>query len=829
MSVIQGAHFHITGIVQGVGFRPFVYSLATRLALTGWVRNTSAGVEIEVDGTPEALQSFTKGLREEAPPLARIDDLHVKEREPDGFSRFEIIHSESISDAFQPISPDVSICPDCLRELFDPENRRYRYPFINCTNCGPRFTIIQDIPYDRPKTTMSGFRLCPDCAHEYSDPLDRRFHAQPVACPECGPQVWLELSSSGKENGGIFPGSFPKPAATGEDAILAAQDLLASGKILAIKGLGGFHLGCDATNVQAVVELRRRKLRIDKPFALMMPDLATIVQHCYVDPAERELLESRQRPIVILRRKADSVIAAEVAPGQDTLGVMLPYTPLHYLLMTAAERGSSDMQTHQPSTERFAHVLVMTSGNLSEEPIATDNGEARQRLAPLADAFLMHDRPIYVRCDDSVVRFLSTESGRKLQNAGSLSPARGSGQSPQPEDKLLLPMRRSRGYAPDPLLLPWEAPPLLATGPELKNTFCITHDRYAFLSHHIGDLENYETLVSFEEGILHFERLFRVRPEALAYDLHPNYLATRYAIERAGREGLPAVGVQHHHAHIAACMAEHGLAGEQQVIGVAFDGTGYGEDGEIWGGEFLLSDYRRYQRLAHLAYIPLPGGDAAVRKPARIALAYLWQAGLEWEPGFPSVDVFCAEERTAIRSQLEHRLNAPLTSSMGRLFDAVAALVGVRQKVNYEAQAAIELEALVDGREEEAYTFDIQPDPMGSKADSPSYSINPTPLIQSVIADTQASLPVSAIAARFHNGVAAMVQEICLKLRAQTGIDRVVLSGGVWQNTTLLKKTIELLESVRFGVLIHSQVPTNDGGVALGQAAVAAYKLNHIE
>ncbi|MEW6240289.1 MAG: carbamoyltransferase HypF, partial [Chloroflexota bacterium] len=543
---MQGLRVHITGIVQGVGFRPFVYGLAARMNLNGWVRNTSAGVDIEVDGDKDALDAFVKALRDEAPPLARIDELTASFGPANGFRSFEIVHSEAVEGAFQPISPDVAVCGDCLRELFAPRDRRYRYPFINCTNCGPRFTIIKDIPYDRTKTTMAPFAMCPDCEREYKDPIDRRFHAQPVACPVCGPKVWLEMSSGFQVSGLKSP--------EGDGAIQKTRELLAEGKIVAIKGLGGFHLACDAANPFAVSELRNRKLRVDKPFALMVPDLETVERHCFVSEAERELLASAARPIVLLKRRPESDIAREVAPMQDWLGVMLPYTPLHYLLLE--------------KSDDFPPTLVMTSGNLSEEPIATDNDEARQRLSNLADAFLMHNRDIHIRCDDSVVRVF--DGGPESTNRQQSSVVRGS--------PSVYPIRRSRGYAPFPVKLPWDAPPLLAVGGELKNTFCITNKDYAFLGHHIGDMENYETLQSFEQGVEHFERLFRVKPVAIACDLHPNYLATRYAHERAQRENLPTFDIQHHHAHIAACMAEHGLDGSRPVIGLSFDGTGYGED-----------------------------------------------------------------------------------------------------------------------------------------------------------------------------------------------------------------------------------------------------------
>jgi len=758
-ALMRSLRVHITGIVQGVGFRPFVYNLATRLVLHGWVKNTSAGVDIEVDGEQTLLYNFLKTLYAEAPPLSQIDELTASFGPANGFHSFDIIHSESIPSAFQPISPDVGICDDCLRELFDPSDRRYRYPFINCTNCGPRFTIIQDIPYDRPKTTMATFAMCSDCEREYTDPSNRRFHAQPVACPACGPKVWLEISGNHD--------------LTNDDAIVQTRNLLTQGHIIVIKGLGGFHLACDATNADAVSELRRRKPRVDKPFAMMMPDLATIEQHCYVSGAERKLLESVAKPIVLLQRRPDSNIVKEVAPGQDMVGVMLPYTPLHHLLLET--KGD------------FPQALVMTSGNLSEEPIATDNDEARERLASLADAFLMHNRDIHIRCDDSVVRVFEEE---------------------------VYPIRRSRGYAPLPVRLPWDAPPILAAGSELKNTFCITNKNYAFLSHHIGDMENHETLQSFEQGIEHFERLFRVKPEVIAYDLHPNYLATRYALQRAERENIPTIGVQHHHAHIASCMAEHGLDGSSPVIGLAFDGTGYGEDGAIWGGEFLVADYKSYQRFFHLEYFPLPGGDAAIKQPARTALALLWSLGLEWDEHLAPVNEFRTEDRNLLRAQLEKKINTPFTSSVGRLFDAAAALAGVRQRVNYEGQAAIEFEALADKAEVESYLFTLDQAQVGVRG-----------VFESLIRDVLANLPIARISAKFHNGLADVISLAVNQMSRDTGIRTVALSGGVWQNITLLRRTLSLLRADGFQVYRHHQVPTNDGGLALGQAVVAARRL----
>ncbi|MCP4357036.1 MAG: carbamoyltransferase HypF [Chloroflexi bacterium] len=769
-----GQAIHITGVVQGVGFRPFVYGLAQRYQLTGWVRNSSAGVDIAVDGSAATLHAFTSDLQTTLPPLARIDTFEIFTRPANGFTCFEIIHSEPIAGAFQPISPDISVCPDCLRELFNPDDGRYHYPFINCTNCGPRFTIIQDIPYDRPQTTMASFPMCPDCQAEYENPLDRRFHAQPAACAVCGPAVWLVNC----EQCSVFSDNW--------EAIRAARRILVEGGILAVKGLGGFHLACDGTNETAVAELRRRKLRVDKPFAMMAADVETAQRYCFVNKAERELLTSRERPIVLLRRRPNCTLSPEVAPRQNHLGIMLPYTPLHYLLLTQS-----------PTSNLQSPALVMTSGNISEEPIAYRNDEALERLSNLADAFLLHNRDIHVRCDDSVMRVISQSPNLPISS---------------------YPIRRSRGYAPNPIKLHQSRPSVLATGAELKNVFCLTRDAYAFMSHHIGDLENYETLRSFEEGIDHFERLFRIQPEIIAYDKHPNYLATRYALERAKREGIPAVGVQHHHAHIAACMAEHGLAGERPLIGAALDGTGYGDDGTIWGGEFLVADYGGYSRPYHLQPIPLPGGDTAVRQPWRIALSYLYQAGIGWDEDLPPIrfsvsniqsSVF-SEQLSVVGQQLKSGLNAPLSSGMGRLFDGVAALIGVRQTVNYEAQAAVELEALVDEMETAVYPFTIE-----------NGIINPAPIFSQIVTEMRKGVSTAVIAARFHNTVVEMVTAVCRRIRQETSLNEVALSGGVWQNMTLLQRTIPKLQAAGFTVYWHQTVPANDGGLALGQAMIA--------
>ncbi|MBC7226727.1 MAG: carbamoyltransferase HypF [Thermoflexales bacterium] len=768
-SPLVSRRIHITGIVQGVGFRPFVYNLATRLGLSGWVLNSSSGVEIEAVGPEAVLDEFIARLRTEAPPLARIERItvtplplshHTGEGEGGGgvgVRPFRILHSEARPGEFVPISPDVAICDDCLRELFDPRDRRYRYPFINCTNCGPRFTIIRDIPYDRPNTTMAPFVMCPDCQAEYDDPANRRFHAQPNACPVCGPRLEFRAAPDA-------------PPLYGEEALQAARAAIREGRIVAVKGLGGFHLACDATTDAPVARLRERKGRVDKPFAIMSFDLPTVERYCEVNEAERALLTSRQRPIVLLRRRADAPISPLVAPGNRYLGVMLPYTPLHYLLLEPAEG--------------FPLALVMTSGNYSEEPIVTRNEEALEQLAALADAFLLHDREIHARCDDSVTRIFRGAE---------------------------LPIRRSRGYAPYPVHLPFSVRPVLAVGAELKNTFCLTREQYAFLSQHIGDMENYETLRFFEDMVEQLKRTFRVEPEVVAHDLHPAYLSTRYARERAGR--LPLVPVQHHHAHIAACMAENGLAGDRPVIGVAFDGTGYGTDGAIWGGEFLIADYASFRRVAHLRYIPLPGGDAAIRRPYRTALAHLWAAGVSWDEGLPPVAAATEAERAVLERQLVQGLNVVPTSSMGRLFDAVAALAGVRQEINYEAQAAVELEMQVAEGVEEAYPFGV------------GEEIDPAPVVRAVVEDVRDGVPVGVIAARFHNGVAAMVREVCLRLRAGTGLNEVALSGGVFQNITLLGKTMALLEEAGFTVYVHRLVPPNDAGISLGQAVIAGISL----
>jgi len=747
--------------VQGVGFRPTVYLLAQKHALTGWVLNSAHGVEIEVSGSPAACAAFVQDLQLNPPPLAHIDSFEVKPSEPQVYPAFVIRESQDKAGDFLPVSPDLAICPDCRRELFDPADRRYRYPFINCTNCGPRFTIVQSIPYDRPNTSMAGFALCPDCAAEYHDPTNRRFHAQPIACPVCGPQVWFEAGG--------------QKLAEREEALQTARGWLAEGKILAVKGLGGFHLVCDAANAAVVQTLRERKHRTGKPFALMAFDLATIEKYITLSPAARRLISAPQSPIILAEMtEAGKMLAQIVAPDQTRLGFMLPYTPLHLLLLEP-----------EPG---YPEVLVMTSGNLSEEPIAFENDEARERLASLADGFLMHDRPIYMRIDDSVVTML--------------------------REKPYL-VRRARGFAPQQLRLPWEAMPLLATGTELKNTFCLTRERYAFVSHYIGNLENQETLSAFEQAIPHYKHVFRIQPKALACDLHPDYLATRYAQARSQAESLPLVAVQHHHAHIASCIAENGWASHEPVIGLAYDGTGYGTDGTIWGGEILIAGYKGFTRRFHLAPVPLPGGDLAVRKPARMVLSYLLAAGVDVEDStLAPVAYLTTAEAQAVSHQARTGFNAPLTSSMGRLFDAVAALIGLCEEISYEAQAAMALESAVDPQESGFYEIPLEND-----------VINPFPMIRAIVADLKTGVSEGTIAARFHNSLVWMSVAACRQIREETDLHTVAISGGVWQNMRLMNSILPALEAEGFTPLIHTKLPPNDGCVSLGQAAVALARL----
>jgi len=774
---VTRVRLRVHGVVQGVGFRPFVYGLATRLGLDGLVGNDSGGVFVEVEGTSAALRAFQQQLVAHPPPLAHIDHVQMDSVPVRGDRGFVIVASARESTQRTLVSPDLCLCADCRRELFDPSDRRYLYPFVNCTNCGPRFTIIRSTPYDRPATTMADFRLCPACQHEYDDPLDRRFHAQPNACPRCGPQVEWRWSEQGELNR-RFAGEECAPAGI----FTLAQRVLAAGGIIAVKGIGGFHLACDATGDEAVATLRARKGRVDKPFAVMAAGVASVERIAHVDAAELALLTSRERPIVLLRKRPGSVLSALVAPGNDFVGVMLPYTPLHELLF---HRGEASCAAHSP------RLLVMTSGNRSDEPIVWDNATALSRLAALADAFLLHNRDIQIPCDDSVIRVVG---GREL------------------------PIRRSRGYAPFPVKLPFAVPPTLAVGGELKATFCLAQGEDAFLSQHIGDMDNLETLDAFTQAVDHMRRLFRIEPAVIACDQHPGYLSARWAKAYAGAR--PVVEVQHHHAHVAAVMAEHGLDGTQSVIGFSFDGTGYGVDGAIWGGEVLIADYRSFRRAAHLRYVPLPGGDAAVRRPYRTALAHLWAAELGWEEFLPPVRACSATERAVVRRQLETGFNTVPTSSIGRLFDAIAALAGGRQTVTYEAQAAIEFEALLGADPftvDRAYRFAID------RVDG-TLVFDAAPVVAGVVADVQTGVAPGVISARFHLAVAGLIQDLAIALRFDTGLNDVALSGGVFQNVTLLTLAKERLISAGFVVITHRRVPPNDGGLALGQAVIAAGK-----
>jgi hydrogenase maturation protein HypF len=747
----------VEGVVQGVGFRPFVYSLATRLGLAGHVGNDSAGVFIEIEGPPPRVRDFLALLERDAPPLARIEAVRTRAIEPSGGAGFLIASSDPGGRRQALVSADSATCPDCLAEMADPGDRRFGYPFINCTNCGPRFTIVRDVPYDRPLTTMAGFAMCEACAAEYHDPADRRFHAQPVCCPACGPRLQL-LDASGGE-------------VSAADPIVAAAALLAAGDVLAVKGLGGYHLAVDAGSEPAAAALRARKHREDKPFALMAADIEAARRLCEIDETGASLLASRRRPIVLLPRLRQrdgtgTPVARAVAPGSRQLGVMLPYTPLHHLLL-----------------RELGRPIVLTSGNTSDEPIAYDDKDALARLAGIADGFCVHDRPIHMRTDDSVVRGFRRRE---------------------------MIVRRSRGYVPEPIRLHVPFPrPVLGCGAELKNTFSLGKDHHAFVSHHIGDLENYETFRSFTEGIAHFRRLFDVTPQVVAHDMHPEYLSTKYAMEC---EDVELVAVQHHHAHIASCLADNGEDGP--VIGVAFDGLGYGTDGTIWGGEFLVADLAGFERAGHLAPVPLPGAAAAIKQPWRMAACYLDAAYPDGPPGDLDVVRRNASRWGDVLTVARSGINSPLTSSAGRLFDAAASVLGVRDAINYEGQAAVELEQLADPAEVAGYPARID--------EGDQLRVIGADLIQAMTEDIRDGIVAAVIAARFHNGVAGAIARTCAIVRERTGNGVVALSGGVFQNLLLLDRTVSRLEACGFRVLVHARVPPNDGGISLGQVAVAA-------
>jgi hydrogenase maturation protein HypF len=801
----------VEGIVQGVGFRPFVYGLATGLSLGGLVGNDPDGVFAEVEGTKTAVGQFLDRLARDAPPLARVDRVRTWGLPLAGSARFTIVASlpgDPGAGRRALVSPDTAPCADCLRELADPADRRSGYPFINCTNCGPRYTIVRDVPYDRARTTMAPFTMCPACRAEYLDPANRRFHAEPTCCPACGPTLTLTSPDGTPLAGGAAgtvgvtgaagtagtgaagtAGTGAAGAAGAVGAVLAeAGARLREGQILAIKGLGGYHLAVDATSEKAAAALRERKHREDKPFAVMVADVAAARTLCEVDATAERLLTSARRPIVLLPRRPGQRVAEAVAPGEEAgdvargggvaeavapgnrqLGVMLPYTPLHHLLLRAV-----------------GGPIVLTSGNVSDEPIAYRDGDAYERLGPIADAFLTHDRAIHIRTDDSVARgFIKKE----------------------------IVLRRSRGYVPEPVRVQARfRRPVLAVGAELKNTFCLATGDQVIISQHIGDLENAETLRSFTEGIEHLGRLFGIEPAVVAHDLHPEYLSTKYALDRASSDGpdVDLVGVQHHHAHIASCLADNGEAGP--VIGVAFDGTGYGPDGTIWGGEFLVAEPAKYERVGHLAPVPLPGGAAAIRQPWRMAAAYL--ASAEVAPESLAVTARHEDQWAAVTSMARKGVNAPLTSSAGRLFDAVSALLGVRDTVNYEGQAAVELEQRADPFERDSYRAGLSP--------GEPFQVAGADLVRAAAGDLARGVAPPVIAARFHHGVAQLIEEACVVVRDRRGLDTVALSGGVFQNLLLASETVARLEARGFRVLTQAQVPCNDGGISLGQAVVAA-------
>ncbi len=756
-------HIAVTGVVQGVGFRPFVYTLATRLALNGWVYNHSGGVDIAIEGPEDAVARFIAALRDEAPPLAHITGVTARAVAPKGYNRFEIRHSEQQEGQYQLISPDVATCPDCLRELFDPNDRRYRYPFINCTNCGPRLTIVRDVPYDRANTSMACFALCPRCSAEYEDPVDRRFHAEPNACPVCGPMLWItdEMGAPLRD----------APADPKGNSIIKAAELLLAGNVLAIKGLGGFHLAVDATNEKAVRRLRSRKYREEKPLAIMVKDIDAASQVARIGRAERELLLSPQRPIVLCRRRAGSIIAPSVAPGVPNQGIMLPYTPLHHLLL-----------------EKNVPALVMTSANQVDEPICIANREALARLKGIADFYLFHNRDVLVRCDDSVAAV--------------------TGRSP-------VMIRRSRGWAPKPVSLKRSYPDVLALGPHLKATLCILKGGLAYLSPHIGDLETPEARDFHRESLRLMERIAECRPDVIACDLHPAYWTTRLAEELPHSQ---IIRVQHHHAHIVSAMAENGLS--REVIGLAMDGTGYGPDGTAWGGEFLAADEIDFRRAGHIRPYMLPGSEKAVKEPWRVAASLLRESfGDTWRDVARRLPLKEKESHfDVLENMMVQGFNSPLTSSLGRVFDGVAAILGTRQAVSFEGQAAMELETLAAGRTKKSYPFELM-------REGDRIVLDLRPLVRAIAEERIKGKAPTAIVAAFHRTIIGALVAMTVAVREQTGLGKAVLSGGCFQNRVLLEGTVRDLEKNGFEVYAHQMLPSNDGCIALGQAVVAAARI----
>ena len=778
MKVVTTAkRLKISGVVQGVGFRPFLFTLAQKYHLKGEVSNTSSGVLVIVQGSPENIDDFTNDISIKSPMLASVTGIETFDTEISNFSLFKIVKSKYSFSQTTLISPDVSICPDCLAEMRDSQDRRYEYPFINCTNCGPRYTIIEDIPYDRPKTSMKSFKMCAQCQHEYDDPLDRRFHAQPNACPECGPKVYL-TDNKGK-----------RIDSNSKEAISIAAQFLSQGKIVGVKGLGGFHLACDASNQEAVQNLRQRKLRLHKPFALMAASVSLLSSHVHVSHRERQVLESYQRPIVLLKKKSantDTVSGPEkdVAPFNNSLGIMLPYTPIHFLLL-----------------EKGPDILVMTSGNRPGEPLSIENEDALNSFSHIADYFLLHNRDIYFGTDDSIIR---------IQN-----------------DKPRL-VRRSRGYAPLPVILNKEMPKILSCGAGLKNTICLTRNNHAFLSQHIGDLDNVMVNDYFKKTIDHIKQIFDIQPDIIACDMHPAYMSTDYA---KVQNCVTRVEVQHHHAHAVSCMAENGL--DEKVIAITLDGTGYGTDSHIWGGEIILCTQKEFTRKAHLSYIRMPGGDAAVLEPWRMAASVLYQA---FGNDFLNLDIQYIKEMkkqnlSFVCRMMEKNLNSPLTSSAGRLFDAIASLLCIRHKISYESQAAMELESIADknilkgARIEdlspgEVYEFDIvQKKPRRGDG---LFEIDMMNCIRQITVDLRKNQSKETISSKFHHTLIAAFKHATLKVSKKTGIKKVVLSGGVFNNDIILNKMTQALEEKNLKVYTHTKVPCGDGGICLGQAVVAA-------
>ena len=750
------ARIGVSGIIQGVGFRPFIYRLARIQGLTGYVANTAAGVTIEVDGSEDDLAHFVQAITTEKPPLASIDELHVEKSEIDPalkHNSFEIHKSISSGSRIGPITPDTDVCSNCLAELFDPADRRYLYPFINCTDCGPRYTLIEKTPYDRPLTSMKHFPMCEQCQAEYIDPFDRRFHAQATCCPLCGPSIMLTDS-----HGQTLDSANP---------LQMAADFLKSGKILAIKGIGGFHLAVNGSDREAIANLRKKKGRPDKPLAVMAANLAKIKAFAHISSNEQRQLTGRSKPIVVLQKKSPFGLAENVAPKNRFIGAMLPYTPIHHLLL----------ELHD-----FL-ALVMTSGNLSGSPIVKDNDEAFEKLGNIADYFLLHDRPIVTQTDDSVIRL-----------DGSYSAI----------------YRRARAFVPTAVRLKKNSGRTLALGAIIKNTICLTKEKEAFLSQHIGDLDNIDTQLHQKNITAHFQSLMRIEPDLLVHDLHPDYPGTRYAL---GQKELPTIGIQHHHAHAVSCMAEHGLDGP--VIGLTLDGNGYGPDHTVWGGEVLLADYHRYERLAHLSTVEMPGGDAAIQEPWRMAVSHLYRAyGPEYKDLNLPILQDHADKIAVIEQMIEKSINSPLTSSCGRLFDSVAALLGLRHTVSYEGQAAAELEMLLEpeNTDSSSYPFEV------IKAEGSPLLLPVKPIIIGLVNDLLENIPPKHISRRFHNTLTALFTRVCQEIRDQNNINSVVLSGGVFQNLNLLRQVKTSLEVLSFDVYAHEQVPTNDGGLSLGQA-----------